>query len=480
MTSAPARVVVAGGSLAGLLTALALAERGIRVTVLERETAPCAEDGLVPRPSGAVPQVVHPHATGPGFVAALRRAAPRAAQEVLTRLEGEGGGLVHLVDLLPSTVADRSVRPGDEELVAPTARRPVLERAVRAVAAATPGVRLLPGGVVEGLDVRRTTPRRVVGVVVRGLGVLPADLVVDATGRRTRAASWLAEHGLPAARVEVDDDCGTVYHSRTFRLHDPSARPAELLRGTFSAAVAPSHLAAVFLGDRGTLQVTLGRLPEDAELAALRHVEAWDAAARCFDLARAWTDPEVAEPLTGVATMAGLRTVVRRPVDSDGSALVPGLLQVGDAAATTNPSFGRGMALAALHAAAVAEAVARHGRDAAAVVEDADAAWQRLVRPHVDDAVARDRVRLALVRPDAVAPPPCAGQLVTWPELMARAPYDADVWRASYRAAAVLAEPQAVLSDPAVAARVRAEGAAVLPAVPSREELAAAVGGVLV
>ena len=44
--TAPAPVLIAGGGIAGLALALALARRGIRSTVLERQQAPAGHDHL--------------------------------------------------------------------------------------------------------------------------------------------------------------------------------------------------------------------------------------------------------------------------------------------------------------------------------------------------------------------------------------------------------------------------------------------------
>ena len=50
---------------------------------------------------------------------------------------------------------------------------------------------------------------------------LAADLVVDATGRRSRMPALLREAGGPAAAEEAAD-CGFVYYTRFFRSADGS------------------------------------------------------------------------------------------------------------------------------------------------------------------------------------------------------------------------------------------------------------------
>ena len=140
-----------------------------------------------------------------------------------------GGGLQvgRLPRPLPPTLTDRRPRPGDEALRLVTGRRPVLEAATAAAAQDQPGVTVRRGVRVAGL---LSGPSAVPGVPhVTGVRTdageeLRADLVIDAMGRRTRAADWIAALGGRPPQVEAEDK-GFVYYTRYFT--GPRAAPAE-------------------------------------------------------------------------------------------------------------------------------------------------------------------------------------------------------------------------------------------------------------
>jgi hypothetical protein len=93
--------------------------------------------------------------------------------------------------------------------------RALLEGTARGLLAANPKVTLRYGEAAQGLVFGSAgvggAPGAVRGVKLAGGEVVEADLVVDASGRASRAGEWLAAGGwaAPAARV-VDADCGYV------------------------------------------------------------------------------------------------------------------------------------------------------------------------------------------------------------------------------------------------------------------------------
>ena len=109
--------------------------------------------------------------------------------------------------------------PGDEAFTALTARRPVAESVLARVAADAPGITVRRGAAVTRLV---TGAPAAAGVChVAGVGLqdgteLRADLVVDATGRRSRLPGLLSAIGAPLP-IEEREDCGFVYYARHFR-----------------------------------------------------------------------------------------------------------------------------------------------------------------------------------------------------------------------------------------------------------------------
>ena len=118
-------------------------------------------------------------------------------------------------------------RPGDERFTVLTGRRPVVEAVIARLAAAesrtsrscavSPCADCWPSGS-NGVP-------HVAGVVTDAGEELRADLVVDASGRRSQLPAWLAALGARGPYEELDD-CGFVYYGRHFRSSDGSVPAA--------------------------------------------------------------------------------------------------------------------------------------------------------------------------------------------------------------------------------------------------------------
>jgi 2-polyprenyl-6-methoxyphenol hydroxylase-like FAD-dependent oxidoreductase len=216
-----AEILVLGAGLCGLSTAMLLARDGHQVTVLERDPAapPQAWQAWQAWQRRGVNQFRLPHVMLPRWRAQMEQELP----EVLDELLAAGGLRLNTLAMLPEWRRG-PLRDGDERFVTVTARRPVLEAAVAAVASRTPGVTIRRGVAVTGLladpparaRAARGGAARVRGVLAAGGRALRADLVVDCCGRRSPLGSWLAAAGAPRP-AEEREDCGFVYYDRHFR-----------------------------------------------------------------------------------------------------------------------------------------------------------------------------------------------------------------------------------------------------------------------
>ncbi|WP_430790388.1 NAD(P)/FAD-dependent oxidoreductase [Actinoplanes sp. G11-F43] len=388
VTPAPGgRVVVLGGGIAGLATAVALARTGRTVQVIERDEPPVdpAADPFSGWPRRGVPQFRLPH----GFSARARNLLAVRAPDVLDRLRARGVGEVNLFKRF---VPAADWAPGDEAFTNIWARRAVLELVLRLAAQAEPGVVFHCPAVATGLRLAPAPdgPPRVSGVELADGRFVEADLLLDCAGQRSPVPRWLAARGID---VPADvQDCETAYYSRYYRFTPDSELPrlsVATLRGEF-----PLGSWIGFAGDDDTYAFALECHPATPGVKRLRDTREWEEHAGAIEALAPWIDPRNGTPLTDdVQVMAGNRNVRRHYLDG-GVPAVLGLLPVGDALCSTNPAYGWGSAMALTYAFAVADAVAAHGPDLAAVARAYDAATAGEADAVYREAAAMDRARI--------------------------------------------------------------------------------------
>jgi 2-polyprenyl-6-methoxyphenol hydroxylase-like FAD-dependent oxidoreductase len=442
------QVVVCGAGVAGLGAALLLARAGCTVTVLEADP-----DGAPADPAAAwehwsragVAQFHQPHV----LLARFRQVLATELPDVLDALRAAGCVEVDPLASLPPTLPDRAPRPGDDRLRILGGRRPVVEVVLAAAAEREPGVVVRRGvrvaGLTTGAEALPGSPH-VTGVTTRDGEELAADLVVDATGRRTRSAGWLAAIG---ARVPAPSSSGRgfVYYTRWFTGPE---RP--VLRGPANTAMGSISLLALE-GDARTWSLTVFALSADRPLKALRRPEVFDRVVRAFPLAAPLAD---GTPLTGVLPIAGVLNT-RRDLAVDGRPAVTGLAPLADAWACTNPSGGRGLSVGLVHAQLLRDLVVACRDDPAAFAAAWAARTDEVVGPFYRAQCAADDARIAEMAAAARGeplPPPAGPE----PALAAAAMHDADLFRALLETATCLAQPEEVLARPLVRERLAALG----------------------
>jgi 2-polyprenyl-6-methoxyphenol hydroxylase-like FAD-dependent oxidoreductase len=345
------KLLVLGGGVAGLATALAASRAGHQVVLLERDPdAPTGDAAGVfegwQRPG--VAQFRQPH----NFLGLGRRLLRDRAPDLYRDLLG--GGAVEVEQFC--FLAGAAPQPEDQDLATIGCRRPVFEAALRRAVQAEPAIELRSGCRVTGLALSNGRRAHVAGAVLAGGETVVADLVVDASGRSGRTASWLAEVGLgPVA--ERSSGCGLLYYSRHFQLRDgvPDPPYASVLAGPRGDL---GYLAyAIFVGDNRTFAVIIMAPPWDREFRALRHPQAYMRAARLLPGVAAWIDPDVAVPVTPVLPFGQVTNTVRRYLTGAGP-VAPGLQPIGDALCHTNPSFAFGASMALHQAFTLADLLA--------------------------------------------------------------------------------------------------------------------------
>jgi 2-polyprenyl-6-methoxyphenol hydroxylase-like FAD-dependent oxidoreductase len=461
-------IIVLGGGIGGLTAAMLLARDGHDVTVLEHDPGPVPdtlEEACEAWARAGVAQFHQAHLLQPRGRAVLDEELPDVAQA----LAAAGGYRFDLLSVMPPAIADRAPRTGDERFITLTGRRPVIEHVLARAAEDEPRV-----DVRRGTAARELTTARLDGVPhVTGVRTdtgddLRADLVVDATGRRSPLRRWLAEAGAAPFHEEAEES-GFVYYTRFFRARDGGSRPA------FRAAPLTAFESFSILtlpADNDTWSVTLYIAAGDRPLKAMRHAGCWPAIFDACPRHVHWLD---GEPISDVLAMGGVSDRYRR-LASGGRPVATGIATVADAWACTNPSNGRGMALGMVHARALRDVAREHFDEPAGFAEAWHEATERVLTPWYRSTVAESRARLrALHAARAGMPPAPPSDPATAAEalLPVAAMRDPDLFRGFLETRACIATPEEVLARPGVTERVLALGAggASPPLGPTRAQL---------
>ncbi|WP_424187322.1 alpha/beta fold hydrolase [Actinokineospora sp. G85] len=380
--------VVVGAGMAGLFAARVLLETHTEVVVVERDELP---DG--PEPRKRVPQGRHVH----GLLARGQLAFDALFPGIADEFGEHGCALGDVTGDVRWVFDGARMRQAESDLRVVSASRPMLEWRVRERVRALPGVRFLLG---HDLVRPLFTGGAVTGVELSGpdgvVQTLDTALVVDATGRGSRAPVWLAENGYGRVQEETAK-IGIGYTTRHYRVPD-EAMGGDLSLHIVATPGTPRGAVAAKV-DGGRVVVTAYGMNGDHPPTDEEGFLAYLASLSAPDVHRAVLAGEPVDELVTYRFPANLRRRYERL-----PAFPAGLLVVGDAVCSFNPTYAQGMTVAAIEAQVLAEQLARGPVDAraffAAVAEQAvDGPWEMALSTDAarSGAVATDEATAAVL-----------------------------------------------------------------------------------
>jgi 2-polyprenyl-6-methoxyphenol hydroxylase-like FAD-dependent oxidoreductase len=393
--------VVAGGSIAGLAAAQALADTFDTVTLIERDDYPPTGQGF----RRGVPQARHTHVLLEGGQRALEQLFPGLTRD----LSGAGAHRIGVPQDLRwlNTCGWFTRVPSKRHMF--SLSRELMDHLVRQRLTATANVTIAAGCTVTGLLPDATGVGGVRLTRADGsVADVAADLVVDATGRNTRTPHWLAELGYRPPK-ETRINASLAYASRRYRIPDGfdgdwkavylQAKPPNQRRGAVLFPIEDNRWIVTLGGIDGVGGVGTGpdRPPTDE--------------AGFLDFAASLRSPLIyeairhAEPLTDIT--AYRRTENRRRHYDKLRRWPDRLIVVGDAACAFNPIYGQGMTVAAQTALTLQHALRESSphqpgftrKTQRAIARCGDPAWliatgEDLRYPHTTGATAGPATRL--------------------------------------------------------------------------------------
>jgi 2-polyprenyl-6-methoxyphenol hydroxylase-like FAD-dependent oxidoreductase len=381
------RIAIIGAGVGGLALSLALKKTDREIVIVERDPEPPAippEQAFEHWQRPGVPQFRHAHILLARMQTLLRDLHPEVHADLLRA----GLELSRIQEVLPKAHRDAYVpEPGDADLLHLWGRRPTFEYVLRQHVGRLPNVRFIHSARVVGFDAQEANGKvRVRGIKIVHAGAeetIAADVVVDASGKRTKSPEWLQELGV---RTEQDSNPSRfVYACRHYRLRDPAASPPR-----FDGGGNLDFLGyATFYEEHGHFALTFGCPVDEEHLAAAMHrPEGFEALCSQLPVLAHWV--AVSEPTTKVLGAGLFENRWTRYGVAGGKALL-GFFPVGDSHVETNPMYGRGCSAAFMQAHALSDVLT-------AVTDPVERAQRyyattlAMLKPYYELSIATDRM----------------------------------------------------------------------------------------
>ncbi len=337
--------VVSGAGMAGLLAARVLADHFDQVTIAEKDSLP---DSPVTRKG--VPQANHIHNLHEAGRKTLEDLFPGFSEDLIAA----GGNRIDINSDSRVFIEEDVLAHGSGQIPMYCASRPLFELVTRRRVDDIDNISLREN--CQFIDYLVGAAPNVRGISVRhdgGTDEIPADLVVDATGRASRTPGWLAEHDYPTPTVdEVHID--VAYSTALVN------RPADAQQTRVVLPNPPRKRGGgMFPVENGRWMMTLFGVHGEHAPPEPEGFADFAASLPVHDFKRVIGDHGLASETIEQYPFPSNKRVRYERIDR----IPDGLVVIGDGIASFNPIYGQGMSVAALEALQLHHALAADGTD---------------------------------------------------------------------------------------------------------------------
>ena len=328
------RAIVIGSSIAGMLGARVLTDYFERVTILDRDVLP-----TTPQARRGVPQSVQPHV----LLTKGYRLITEFFPGIDSQLEAHGVLNIDWAQEFQYYVEGSWSSSTEEasDLVSVTCSRYLLEWIIRQELLKLPNVEIKSQSKVAGL-IYNAEAKKITGVMLYSDEQLSGDLIVDASGRSSKASQWLKAIGATAApETVVNPQLG--YATRRYQL--PATLKPDwkvlLISQTPPKDTRLGYLARI---ENNELIATLGGYGGDYPPLDDRGF---------LEFAQSLAQPDFYRAIANAIPTSPIyahRATTNRRRDYDQIELPAGFIALGDAVCALCPVYGQGMSVSALAA----------------------------------------------------------------------------------------------------------------------------------
>lgn len=380
-------IAIVGAGICGLGASLALARKGHKIKIYERDVPPPigdADTAFFDWDRKGAGQFRHPHA----FLGLMCNLLQDNYPELLQDFMAAGAIKVGFEEMVPPPLRSKYIaEPGDERLWVLMCRRATMETVLRRFVERQGNIEILNQQPVSAVVTDIIDGQLVVTGLKVGNAEISADIIIDASGRTTRFPHWFKALGREVR--EEKDDAEIVYFTRHYKLKPGIEAPSR--DGPERSAGDLGYLKyGVFPGEDGNFAVIIC-VPDD-EIAlrkAVNDSRQFDKICCAIPGLLPWVHEDVAVATTDSFGFGDIQAVWRFYVEN-GQAVAHNFFALGDASIRTNPLYGRGCSIGIMHAHLLADVIAEED-DPLKRALVFDARTQESIRPIFEASLNEDR-----------------------------------------------------------------------------------------